>query len=250
MKTCVLVPAYNCAQTLPELCGRLHLGPEDEILIVDDASSDDTFEVARALPRVHVERNRVNLGYGGTSHRLYEIALERGADVTVNVHGDLGHRPEDAVPLLARLAKGADLVVGSRLLYLLERVHEHGWHRLFSPAVASGMPPTRVLGHLGLTAFQNACYRTQLHSFHEGMRACSRRSVEWIVKADLPRWYNYDQELLLRAHDAGLSIAEVGVRPSYDSRARSAAPRVAYGLKVAGHAWKEGLRRRGWTRNG
>lgn len=237
MKLCVLVPALNCADSLSELRARTALpGPDDEMIIVDDASTDDTLSAAQSLSRVHAVRNESRSGYGGTSHRLYQLALARGVDVSVNVHGDLGHRPEDIPPLLAKVAEGYDIVLGSRLLLVLERVADQGWTRLFTPEVSCGMPPTRVLGHLGLTWFQNKCFGTQFHSFHEGMRACSRRAIEWAVNEDLPRWYNYDLELLLRAHRAGLRIGEVPVCPSYDSRAKSAAPRVRYGLKVVRHA--------------
>ena len=120
MKTCILVPAYNCSDTIAEVCRRIPLtGPEDEILVVDDGSGDGTLEIARCLSRVHAVRNDVNLGYGGTSNRLYALARERGADVTVNVHGDLGHRPEEIPLILDEMRRTeADVVVGTRLLFL------------------------------------------------------------------------------------------------------------------------------------
>jgi glycosyltransferase involved in cell wall biosynthesis len=244
MKLCVLVPALNCAHALPELRARVVLpGPEDEIIIVDDASADQTYEVASRLPRVHVVRNDSRRGYGGTSRRLYEVALERGADITVNIHGDLGHRPEDIPLLLEHLQGGYDVVLGSRLLHVLERARLRGWHLLFSPDVASGFPPSRVIGHIALTWIQNKCYGTELHSFHEGMRACNRRAIEWSLGADLATWYSYDLEFLLKASRSGLKIGEVPVAPNYDDRARSSAPRVRYGLNVLRHAAADRVRR-------
>lgn len=244
MKLCVLVPALNCADVLPELRARLTLpGPDDEVIVVDDCSDDATAEVAASLPQVYAERNGSRRGYGGTSHRLYEIALSRGADLAVNIHGDLGHRPEDIALLLPMLREGYDIVLGSRLLHVRQQAQRLGWHRLFTPDVASGFPATRVVGHIGLTWFQNVCYGTNFHSFHEGMRGCTRRAMEWCVATPLPQWYNYDLELLLGASRAGLRIGEVPVPPNYDHRARSAAPPVQYGLKVARHAVTDRLRR-------
>jgi len=72
MKLCILIPAYNCAHVLRELIQRISLpGVEDEIIVVDDASQDETWTVASRLPRVFVFKNPANLGYGGTSQRLY-----------------------------------------------------------------------------------------------------------------------------------------------------------------------------------
>lgn len=248
MKLCVLVPALNCADVLPELRARLTLsGPDDEIIVVDDASDDETMAVASSLPQVHAVRNSSRRGYGGTSHRLYELALERGADIAVNIHGDLGHRPEDVACLLPMLLDGYDVVLGSRLLHVRQQARRLGWHRLFSREVASGFPPVRLIGHLALTWVQNTCYGTRLHSFHEGMRGCSRAAMAWAVRTPLPQWYNYDLELLLAASRMGLRIGEVAVPPNYDHRARSAAPPIRYGLKVARHAlgdrWHRTFRR-------
>ena len=178
MKLCVLVPAYKCGHLIAEVCRRVSLpGPDDEIIVLDDCSPDDTGERARSVPRVFVSRNPVNLGYGGTSRRLYELALERHADLAVNVHGDLGHRPED-ISLLTepfRLERSPDIVVGSRLLYLFGEAKRHGWRALLiNSQLRVGMPIHRFLGHIVLTQMQNVVYRSRLHSFHEGMRACRR----------------------------------------------------------------------------
>lgn len=238
MKLCVLIPAYNCAEFLPEVVGRISLrGPDDEIIIVDDASLDDTFAVAAALPRVHADRNEQSLGYGGTSKRLYRIAADRGADFSVNIHGDLGHRPEDIQPVVDKLFSGdCDVVLGSRLIYLMDLVRNEGWRRLLSRQARNNMPLARALGHFGLTWFQNLCFGTRLHSFHDGMRGCNRAAIEWLLSENLPTWYDFDTELLIHAHRHGLRIAEVPIPPNYDHTTASAAPPVRYGLRVAWHA--------------
>lgn len=245
MKLCVLIPAYNCAHVLPEVISRVPLtGDMDEIIVVDDASQDNTFAVAANLPHVYTVRNQTNLGYGGTSQKLYQIALERGADFTINLHGDFGHRPEDVRKISKVLQSGEyDIVTGSRLLYILDNINQHGWAKVFSSYnLRGGMPLVRVLGHIGLTWFQNICYETHLHSFHEGMRGCTRSTVEWILKNDFPAWYNYDTELLVNASLQGLQINEVIIPPFYDDRAKSSAPPFRYGLRIATHAIKTYLK--------
>lgn len=245
MKTCILVPAFNCSDTIAEVCRRIPLtGPEDEILVVDDGSSDQTLEIALGLPRVHAVRNDVNLGYGGTSNRLYALARERCADVTVNVHGDLGHRPEEIPLILDEMKRTkADIVVGSRLLFLKNVAAQKGYLRLFlDESLRCGMPRERFLGHLVLTSIQNLVYGSKLHSFHEGMRACGRRAIDWAATRRLPARYTYDLEFLFHAHQQGLVIREVPVPPSYDSRAKAAAPPIRYGLNVLQHVARVVLR--------
>jgi len=241
MKLCILIPAYNCAHVLPEVIKRVSLPNNmDEIIVVDDASQDNTFAVAANLPRVYAARNHENLGYGGTSQKLYQIALERGADLTINLHGDFGHCPEDIEKIYSVLQNGNhDIVIGSRLLYILDKINQYGWAKIFySNDLRGRMPLVRVLGHIGLTWFQNICYGTQLHSFHEGMRGCNRSTIEWILKSEFSAWYNYDTELLVNANFVGLRITEVSIPPFYDHHAKSSAPPFRYGFRSAAHAIK------------
>lgn len=234
MKLCVLIPAYNCAHVITEVVNRVTLpGDSDEIIVVDDASGDDTLAVAQRLPRVHAVRNPVNLGYGGTSQRLYQLAVERNADLTINIHGDLGHRPEEIPLVLAPLyAGGCDLAIGSRLKYLMNLRRDQGWVKLLSPKARNNMPLHRMIGHFGLTWFQNTCLGTDLHSFHDGMRGCTREVVDWILRNELTTWYNYDMEVLIRAAREGFRIEEVPVPPLYGDHAKTSAPAVRYGLRV------------------
>jgi len=230
----VLVPARNCAPFLAELVARTPLpGDDDEIIVVDDASSDGTFQIASRLPRVHVVRNETQRGYGGTSKRLYEIALARGCDGAVNIHGDLGHAPESVTGLIDVLQRGeADFVFGSRLLYVIEEVRKRGLGRLLVPSARGNMPLSRIAGHRVITAVQNLCYGTRLHSFHEGMRGGSRLAMEWALRTTLPDWYDFDTHLIFRAHRAGLRITEVPLQPHYVKEAKSGVPLMRYGWRA------------------
>ena len=234
MKTFVLVPAYNCAHFLPELIRRLSLVLDpSSIIIVDDASTDNTFEVASSFPGVSVVQNKNNLGYGGTSNRLYELASSYGAEMTVNVHGDLGHSPEDAPKVIDMLSSGDyDIIIGSRLLYIKQELSRVGWIKLFFSPDPGKMPISRLLGHLILTKFQNFCAGTRLNGFHEGMRACNGQVIDWAVKTELPLWYDYDSEFLGRAAIAGFRIGECPIRPSYSKDVVTCAPTFRYGLRI------------------
>ena len=234
MKLCVLIPAYNCAQEISEVISSVALpGSEDEIIVVDDASQDDTLAVAGSLPRVFATRNPTNLGYGGTSQRLYQLSVDRGADLTINIHGDMGHRPSDIPIVLEPLFIGkCDIVVGSRLKHLINLSTQHGWTHLLSPKARNYMPFSRMLGHLGLTWFQNICFGTKLHSFHEGMRGCTRKVVKWILQNNLTNWYDYDTDLIVRASRHGYRIVEVPTPPNYNNQTKSSAPPFRYGLRV------------------
>lgn len=240
MRTVVLIPARNCARYLPDLVFRIiQVGGADEIIVLDDASTDDTYEVAGRLPRVYPVRNPVNLGYGGTSRRLYELAMERGADFTINIHGDLGHPPENLPFILERLQAGVhDMVIGSRLMYLRQAARIGGWRSLLRRNVRRGMPLVRVAGHFGLTNLQNLILRMRLSSYHEGMRGCTRRVIKWILKQDLPAWYSYDMALLVSAVRAGVSVEEVPVEPHYQECTVSSAPPIRYGLRVLRDSWR------------
>ena len=178
MNFCVLIPAYNCAHVLPEVIGRVPLTNDmDEIIVADDASQDNTFSIASDLPRVYAVRNRVNLGYGGTSQKLYQIALERGADFTINLHGGFRHRPEDVEKISNVLQGGEyDIVTGSRLLYILDNIKRYGLAKAFSSyELRGGMPLIRVLEHIGLTGSRIYVMR---HNYIHFMRVCGALLIQ------------------------------------------------------------------------
>lgn len=233
-KIYIAAPAWNCADTIEEVIRQLNELDQDlKILVVDDHSTDDTLERAQKYDTVIAARNTRNMGYGGTSKRLYQMAQDHKADFVINVHGDLGHRPKDVLHIIEGFRKGAaDFVIGSRLIYIRQNFAVHGFRVLFKPELRGDMPLVRLLGHLGLTFIQNILFAQKLNSYHEGMRGCSAKAVDWILKQELPDWYDFDTTLLVSAASAGFKIKEVAVAPHYHHASKSSAPPFRYGWNV------------------
>lgn len=206
----VLVVAYNAASTLAETLARL---PEafaqsvDHVLICDDASIDDTYEIGmrfrdNAPFPVTVVKHARNLGYGGNQKIGYRWAIEHGLDVVVLLHGDGQYAPECIETLVAPLnGDEADAVFGSRML-------DQGSAR------AGGMPAYKYLGNKVLTGFQNALTGQNLSEWHSGYRAYR---VDALARLDLQSYsdgFDFDTEIILGLIGARMRILEVPI-PTY-----------------------------------
>src|SRR3954453_10617245 len=156
------MPAMNAAGTLEPTFSEIPTEWVDEVILVDDRSTDDTVELARSLP-LHVIWHPHNVGYGGNQKTCYLEALQRGADVVVMLHPDGQYEPT-LIPDLVRpiLNDDADFVLGSRLA-------EPG------AAIAGGMPRWKWLANRFLTGIENRVLGTDLSEMHTGYRAYSRR---------------------------------------------------------------------------
>ncbi len=238
MKTCVLIPAYNAEKTLADVLKKINLpSPNDEIIVVDDGSKDNTSQIAQTDKRVFLYRHSVNKGYGAVSAVLYKLAIDRDADITVNIHADKAHFPEDIPHVLSPLLTGeADMVVGSRTKGIIMSSPKILGSQIIGATIAGPMPFHRFVSNLILTIFQNFCYGTNFHTFHDGFRACNRSTLQTVPFSNLTTWYQYDTEFLLAAHQKGVRIIEVPVKSFYSPDASSATPAVIYGLRVLRHA--------------
>jgi len=214
LRIAVVIPAFNergqiaaTVATVPELV--------DHILVIDDASRDDTSRQAelaalrRAGPaRVEVIRHAANRGVGGALITGYRRALAIGADVAAVMAGDGQMDPRDLPALLDPIAGGAaDYVKGNRFLH---------------PAIWTAMPATRILGNAALSMATRVTsgYR---HVFDSqcGYTAIHRRALEAIDLEVLWARYGYPNDLLSRLHVAGVRVADVPVRPIYGDRWKS-----------------------------
>lgn len=220
----VVLPAYNAARTLPAVVAALPGDVVDAVLLVDDASADDTVAVARALGLaviVHPE----NRGYGGNQKTCYRAALDAGADVIVMVHPDGQHDPR-LVPALAALVArgGCDVALGSRTLDADPR--------------AGGMPMWRWVANRALTGVENALLGRRLSEWHTGFRAWSRTALVRLPFARNSDDFVFDNEMLVQAVYLGLAIGEVPAPTHYGPESSSIPPlrAVRYGAGVLGCA--------------
>ena len=220
-KVIVVMPAYDAAQTLEATYNQIPRGWVDEVILVDDKSSDGTIEAARRLP-LHVIWHPHNVGYGGNQKTCYLEALQRGADVVVMLHPDGQYEPTLIPKLVAPIAAGeADLVLGSRLA-------EPG------AAIAGGMPRWKYVANRALTTVENRMLGTDFTEMHTGYRAYSR---ELLVKVPFLRNsldFAFDSEMLMQAAHMGFRIKEVPARSRYfdDASSISLKPATIYGLKT------------------
>ncbi len=217
----VVMPARNAARTLERTVSAIPREWVDEIILVDDKSTDDTLHVARRLP-VHVIWHPHNVGYGGNQKTCYLEALQRDADVVVMLHPDGQYEP-NLIPHLVEpiLRDEADLVLGSRLL-------EPGAAR------EGGMPLYKLLANRGLTAIENRLLGIRLSEAHTGYRAYSRRLLLEIPFLRNSIDFTFDSEVLFQAVHFGLRIKEVPARSQYSSDASSITlkPATIYALKT------------------
>ena len=220
-KVVVVMPALNAARTLERTVEAIPLEWVDEIVLVDDASSDETLELARSLP-VHVVWHPHNAGYGANQKTCYLEALQRDADAIVMLHPDGQYEPQLIGSLVEPILAGrADLVLGSRLA-------------LPGMARANGMPLWKYVVNRALTAVENRVMGTQLSEAHTGYRAYSRRLLLTVPFLRNSADFAFDSELLMQASHFGMRIQEVPARGRYfeDASSVGVGSGIVYGLKT------------------
>jgi glycosyltransferase involved in cell wall biosynthesis len=219
-KVCVVLPAYNAAQTLQSTLADIATDIVDDIILVDDASTDDTVNVAKRLGIFTVAHHR-NKGYGANQKTCYRTALERGADIIIMLHPDYQYTPKLLLPMASLLASGFfDVVLGSRILGV--------------GALAGGMPLYKYIANRILTFAQNSLLNYKLSEYHTGYRGFTREILE-----DLPLDMNsddfvFDNQMLSQVIYRGYRVGEISCPTSYFPQASSINFRrsVTYGLGV------------------
>lgn len=221
MKVMVVMPAFNAAATLERTVRDIPRDVVDEIVVVDDASADDTVEIARGLG-VSVLVHRRNMGYGRNQKTCYREALRRGGDVVVMVHPDYQYDAR-LVPYLVSFIRDGyyDVMLGSRI-------------RTRREVLEGGMPLYKYLGNRFLTIVENVCLGQNLSEFHTGLRAYSRRVLETIPWERNSDGFVFDTQFLVQAVAFGFRIGEfpVPVRYSAESSSIGWKESVAYGCRT------------------
>jgi glycosyltransferase involved in cell wall biosynthesis len=221
VKVAVVMPALNAAVTLRTIAEEIPRDWVDDIILVDDRSTDGTVELARSLG-LTVIRHPHNVGYGGNQKTCYLTALQRGADIVIMLHPDGQYEPALIPKLVQPIIDGkADFVLGSRFL-------EPGAPR------RSGMPLYKIVANHALTAIENRILRTRLSEMHTGYRAYSRRLLMTVPFLRNALDFSFDSEMLMQAVHFGFPPAEVPARTRYFEDASSVGLKAAsvYGLKT------------------
>jgi glycosyltransferase involved in cell wall biosynthesis len=206
----ILVVAYNAATTLAKVLDRIPdeiRGDIQEVIVSDDHSQDSTYLVGLGYKQISdlpitLIRQPTNLGYGGNQKAGYDLAIEHGLDIVVMLHGDGQYAPESLPDIVAPLLSGeADAVFGSRIL-------------IKGAARQGGMPLYKFVGNRILSRFENAALGTDLSEFHSGYRAYSISALKQIPFERNSDGFNFDTQIIIQLHDAGMRIAEVPI-PTY-----------------------------------
>ncbi len=231
-KVVVVLPAYQAAKTLERTIAEMPPGVVDDVLLVDDASRDNTVEVARRLGLKTLVHQK-NLGYGGNQKTCYREALKLEADIIVMLHPDYQYSPKLVGAMAHMVASGHyDVVLGSRILA--------------QNAVAGGMPLHKYIANRFLTFIQNLLMGQKLSEYHTGYRAFSRTVLEKLPFEQNSNDFIFDNEILCQAIRAGFSIGEISCPTRYFPEASSIDLQrsVIYGLGVLRCAFQNARWRR------
>lgn len=219
-KICVVMPAYNAGRTLEQTVAEIPREYIDDIVLVDDASTDDTVAVAQQLG-LHTVVHQENLGYGGNQKTCYRHALERGADIVIMLHPDYQYTPKLLVAMGSLIAVGQyDVVLGSRILS--------------EGALKGGMPFYKYVSNRFLTFVQNLLLGKKLSEYHTGYRAFSREVLEALPLKRNSNDFVFDNQMLAQAIYKGFRIGEISCPTKYFPEASSINLHrsIVYGLGV------------------
>jgi len=225
-KIVVVLPAYQAGKTLERTVAEIPRDIVDDVICVDDASRDDTVEVAKRLGlRTFV--HPANLGYGGNQKTCYREALALGADIVVMLHPDYQYSPKLLGAMAQMIASGHyDVALGSRILA--------------QSALAGGMPFYKYVANRGLTFVQNLIMGQKLSEYHTGYRAFSRAVLETLPLEDFSNDFVFDNQMLCSAVKHGFTVGEISCPTRYFPEASSINFKrsVIYGLGVLSTAWE------------
>jgi glycosyltransferase involved in cell wall biosynthesis len=232
-KLVVVLPAYNAAKTLRRTYEEIDRSIVDEVILVDDFSSDNTIQVARELGIDHIIQHEVNRGYGGNQKSCYRKALDIGGDIIIMLHPDYQYTPALIESMAAMIAnKIYPVVLGSRILG--------------RGALKGGMPLYKYFFNRLLTALQNLLMGQKLSEYHTGYRCYHRDVLLSVPFENNSDDFVFDNELLAQIFFKGYEIAEVTCPTKYFAEASSINFRRSfkYGLGVLRVSFQYALQKR------
>lgn len=220
-KICVVLPAYNAAETLEQTYREIPHSMVDEVVLVDDNSTDDTIQTAKMLGINNILRHEKNQGYGGNQKTCYQQALALGADVVVMLHPDYQYSPKLIESMCYLIINDVyPVVLGSRILG--------------RGAKKGGMPQYKYFFNRCLTAFQNLLMNQKLAEYHTGYRAFSKEVLNKINFMANSDDFVFDNQMIAQIFYAGFEIAEITCPTKYFKEASSINFRrsIKYGFGV------------------
>lgn len=219
MKVTAVLPAFNAEKTLHKTYQAIPRDYVQEVILVDDASTDATVQEAEKIDDLILVVHEENKGYGGNQKTCYSEALRRDADIVIMIHPDFQYDPRYVPQMIEPIIKDeADLVLGSRFMQ--------------SDPREGGMVWWRYWGNRFLTTTQNAALGITLSEGHSGYRAYNRKLLETIPYTSFSDNFVFDSEMLVAAAHAKMRIREVPIPTRYtsDSSSISFPASVRYGL--------------------
>lgn len=215
-KLVVVMPAYNAARTLGRTYEEIMaLGIVDQVILVDDASDDETAAIARSLPHLQVEVHPRNRGYGANQKTCYRLALAAGADIVIMIHPDYQYTPAIIPAMASLVASGLyPCVLGSRVLG--------------GGALRGGMPWWKYLSNRLLTFMENLLLGSKLSEYHTGYRAFSRSLLQRLPLQSNSDDFLFDNQILAQILALGCAIGEVSCPTRYFPEASS----IGFGASV------------------
>jgi len=207
-KVAVVMPAFNAGLTLEQSFNEVPHDIADEIILVDDASSDNTAALAAALGIKHIIKHQTNTGYGGNQKTCYTKALELNCDIIVMLHPDYQYTPLLITAMVSIIANGVyPVVFGSRILG--------------KGALKGGMPLYKYISNRFLTLVQNFLMNQKLSEYHTGYRAYSSEVLRNIRYSRNSDDFIFDNQVIAQIFSKGYEIAEITCPTKYFSEASS-----------------------------
>lgn len=220
-KVVVVLPAYNASKTLEQTYNEIPFDVVDEVVLVDDFSTDKTLKVAKKLKINHVIKHDKNMGYGANQKSCYQKAISLNADIVVMLHPDYQYTPKLIHSMVYLIANNVyPVVLGSRILG--------------KGALLGGMPIYKYIANRFLTLFQNILIGQKLSEYHTGFRAFSKEVIEAIDLEANSNDFIFDNQMLCQIFSKGYQIAEVTCPTKYASDSSSINFRrsMIYGIGV------------------
>ena len=220
-KVVVVLPAYHAEKTLEKTYKEIPLDIVDEVVLVDDHSSDETVAEGKRLGIEHIVVHENNLGYGGNQKSCYTKALELDADIVVMLHPDYQYTPKLLTAMASMVASGEfDIVLASRILG--------------TGALKGGMPLYKYISNRFLTFVENMLLGYKLSEYHTGYRAFSREVLETLPLAENSDDFVFDNQMLAQGIFFGFRLGEISCPTKYFPEASSIGfmRSVTYGLGV------------------